>query len=270
MRKLLSAMGLLLGLALLAPPDVAGQKEQKATWADYKVLENYNQIEGVLKELEPSTRRMTLKAGYFYLVPNPHFRPDAHATNAYASHNIRRLASNYRYWVGQYNAALRTVNPVLRIRRLQVVAVNMNAIQLQYLDLYSKVLVLTELGPPPFLAKVAYKDIKAQATEDVVARRSNLPTEYDDKGNVKEFTVKEKKELRGTNPKVPGYKAAWEDVQVGQTVMLYPKLMKSSKKADPNEEADDAESDPRVRVSMILIEADRNDAAVPAVARKKQ
>jgi hypothetical protein len=324
MRKLSIAMGLLLALVLAAPPDAAGQKkpkEQAATAADYKFLENVKEIEGEITSLEPLTKQMTLKAGYAYLEPNPSYRPNNKANAQYT----RRVNQLGRDW----QRALAIQNPLKRIQRLQQLSVQMQAVQLQ-----------APVGPSPFRPAMAYKDVDADATEEVVVRRLTLPLEYDDKGNVKEYTKEEKKELRGKDPKVPGYAAKWEDVQVGQKVKLYLKSKKAldkakkslaaatkkdaseadketlksasadadkegpkttpaatdkaipktapaepktadtdktdaksaekDKAAEDKTKTDDAEKEPRVHVTMILIEAEPDPAATPAKTPRKK
>jgi len=150
---------------------------------------------------------------------------------------------------------------------------------------------------------MAYKNVDADAPEEVVVRRWELPKVYDDKGNLKEYTSKERKELRGKDLKVPGYAATWDDVQFGQKVKLYLKSKKAIEKskkslappadkeaADPDKDepkpaANDApkdkaadgktktdavEKEPRVHAYMILIEADADPDATPAKTRKKK
>jgi len=215
MRKLPIAMMLLLATVLWSPPFAAGQRkprEDVANAADYKFLENVKELEGELTNLEPSTKNMTLKVGYAYLEPNPKYRPNTKA-NARFVQNVNNL-------INQQQRALAIKNPVQRIQRLQQLSVKMQLLQLQ-----------APVGPPPFRPAVANKDVDADATEEVVVRRLNLPLEYDDKGNVKEYTDKEKKELRGNDKKVPGYAAKWEDVQLGQKVKLYLKSKKALDKA---------------------------------------
>jgi hypothetical protein len=82
MWKLAIGIFFLAVLALGAPrlaADHKKPKEQAATTADYKALQNTREIEGTLISLDPTTRRMTLKTGYTYLEPNPHFHPNSRA-----------------------------------------------------------------------------------------------------------------------------------------------------------------------------------------------
>jgi hypothetical protein len=62
------------------------------------------------------------------------------------------------------------------------------------------------------------KDVELQTAEDVKVRLAQPPQTFDDKGKVKRYTAKELKELRGPDPKVPGYNAEFSDLREGQVV----------------------------------------------------
>jgi hypothetical protein len=182
------------------------------------------------------------------------------------------------------------------MQRLQQLSVKMQVLQLE-----------APVGPPPFRPAIAYKDVDPQGTEDILVRRSKLPVQYDDRGNVKEYTEKEKKDLRGKDPKVPGFAALWADVQTGQKVKLYLKSKKAIEKAkksladtadkgsddakskeeakskqsdeskapdndkedDKKSKAGDSEKETRVYAYMILIEAEPGSAAAANLSQKK-
>jgi hypothetical protein len=215
MRTAVMLVGLLiLTLTLGLAPAALGQKkpkEENANEADYKFLEKIKSLEGEITTLEPSTRQLTLKVGYAYLEPNPAYRPNKGANAAWT----RRV----NQCIHDVQKALTIRNPTHRIQRLQELSVRMQVLQAQ-----------APTGPPPFRPAMAYKNVEAEAIDTVIVRRKDLPLEYDDKGNVKEYTEKEKKELRGPDPKLPGYTAKWEDVQSGQKVKLYLKTKKALEK----------------------------------------
>jgi hypothetical protein len=295
MNKLVGTVALFLALLLLSSPFAAGQKkagkakEEAATKDDYKTLEGVKELEGSLTSLDPATKVMTLKVAYQYLEPNPKYKPNNRASSIYT----RQL----NYLMLQQQQAMNLPNPVLRMQRLQQIVAQAQALPLQ--------------GPPgasPYRVATAYKDFDAEAIDDVVVRRLKLPMEYDDKGNVKEYTEKEKKELRGNDPKKPGYAATWDDVQLGQKVKLYlttkkktaakakadkakkdlaqedkeaagdgdkdaPKdgAEKKDKAAAKKAKADDPTDEPRALVRMILIQAEPDPASLPKEkARKKK
>ncbi len=297
MRTIACGVTLLLTLSLAAPPFAAAQKkagkpkEETATTDDYKALEHLKDIEGELTDLEPSTKQMTVKVGYPILQPNPQYQPGRDAGAQ------QRWVQRMNHLMQEQQRALNIRNPARRAQRLQQLSVEMQNAMLR-----------APSGPSPYRVAFAYKDFDVEVPEEVVVRRLSLPGEYDDKGNVKEYTEAEKKELRGKDPKVPGYAATWDDVQVGQKVKLYlgkkKAAEKSKKDAAKNEDkeaaragdegaakapdkdkaadqaapkagdkgkADDAASEePRAHAWMILIQADPDPAATPKANRKKK
>ena len=255
MRKLSVILGFLGVLVICSPPEASGQKkpkEQKATTADYKSLENTKEIEGTLIALDQDTRLMTLKVGYAYLEPNPHFHPNSKANADFVRRTNKLIA--------KYQQALTISDPVKRLNRLQELSVKMQVLQLE-----------APVGPPPFRTAVAYKDVTAEPTDNVMVRRSKLPPQYDDKGNVKPYTDKEKKELRGDDPKIPGYAALWADVQKKQKVKLYLKskkdIDKAKKKADALARAND---DSKSKDAVSAGDADETKAADNAADKKSK
>src|SRR5947207_12211314 len=66
--------------------------------------------------------------------------------------------------------------------------------------------------------QVGRRDVKVITTDDVKVRTKNPPVAYDDKGDKKKYTAKELKELRGDDPKLPGYTAEFNDLKQNQVV----------------------------------------------------
>ena len=69
-----------------------------------------------------------------------------------------------------------------------------------------------------FHLQVGRQDVKVMTTDDVKVRTKNPPVAYDDKGNKKKYTAKELKELKGNDPKLPGYTAEFNDLKHNQVV----------------------------------------------------
>jgi len=131
------------------------------------------------------------------------------------------------------------------------------------------------------------KEFQVDVPDNVIVRRLSLPFEYDDKGNVKTWSDKEKADLKGTDKSLPGYKAKYEDLAPGAKVTLHlspPAAKKTESKAKEtkdskkdSKEAKEAKKDapgledvamdtpPRARVRMIVI-VDENAAAPGAFA----
>jgi hypothetical protein len=111
------------------------------------------------------------------------------------------------------------------------------------------------------------KDVELQTTDEVKVRQANPPEQFDDRGKPKKYTAKELKELKGPDPKLPGYNAEFSDLREGQVVTVT--LVK--KKDAPNKlpprrpikdpkEAKDVDADLLLEnlphISMIVIVAD--------------
>ncbi len=64
------------------------------------------------------------------------------------------------------------------------------------------------------------KDVELQTTDEVKVRQAHPPEAFDDKGKPKKYTPKELKELRGPDPKLPGYNAEFSDLREGQIVTI--------------------------------------------------
>jgi hypothetical protein len=60
-------------------------------------------------------------------------------------------------------------------------------------------------------------------------RTLSPPVDYDDKGNVKKYTAKELKKLRGKG-NLPGYPADFDSLREGQAVKVYLAKPKAAKK----------------------------------------
>ncbi len=112
------------------------------------------------------------------------------------------------------------------------------------------------------------KDVELQTTDEVKVRQAHPPEQFDDKGKPKRYTAKELKELRGPDPKLPGYNAEFTDVHEGQyvTVSLVKKKDSPAAKLPPRrpikdpKEAKDIDADLLLQnlpqISMIVIVAD--------------
>ena len=80
-----------------------------------------------------------------------------------------------------------------------------------------------------FHLQVGKQDVKVMTIDDVKIRTKNPPVAYDDKGNKKKYTAKELKELKGDDPKLPGYTAEFNDLKQNQVVEVSLVRKKSDK-----------------------------------------
>lgn len=106
-----------------------------------------------------------------------------------------------------------------------------------------------------------YKDetqkIELDAPEKMKVRTKVLPVELDDKGKPRKLTEKEKRDLKGPDPTLPGYLGDFDSLKPDQTVEIYlAKQPPKSKTKDKDKEADNTEiTRPRIAMIVILAEA---------------
>jgi hypothetical protein len=100
------------------------------------------------------------------------------------------------------------------------------------------------------------KDYELQAIDDVKVRLAQPPAQFDDKGRVKKYTAKELKELKGDDPKLPGYQGEFGDLKQDQVVQVTLVKKKDAPRV-PAKKTKDAEvdllQDHLPEVSMILV-----------------
>jgi hypothetical protein len=110
------------------------------------------------------------------------------------------------------------------------------------------------------------KDFELQTTEDLKVRLNNPPPKFDDKGKIKKYTAKELKEMKGPDPKLPGYSGEFSDLQTEQIIqvtLVRPKGEKPVKPLPrPKIKGKDADMellhDELPQVSQILVISDPN------------
>ncbi len=99
------------------------------------------------------------------------------------------------------------------------------------------------------LYKVKQVDQKFIMTiaDNAVVRQLELPPLFDDKGFPIKRSAKEKQELRGTDPRLPGYKAEFDDIKVDETVKV---VLARKRDAAPDQGKPDKseEKDPPIRL----------------------
>jgi hypothetical protein len=267
MRKALGSVGLMLTFALFLTSAAHGQKkgakatkDQVATDQDYTQLNQIKDLTGKIVSVEGSTKVFILKVEYQYLEP----KPNAGRGNP----NLQRQQQSI---IRQQQQIMRTRNPVHRLQQMQHLVNQLQQQQLRGLINLNNMFKVT----------TAKKSFELQAKDGVKVRRQNLPTEYDDKGNIKEYTAEEKKKLRGDDPKLPGYEAKWEDVGPNQTVKVYlvkkkpPKKEEGSQKDTAADKENKDTPDPSAKerapeVWLILIQREADSAAVADQPRKKK
>lgn len=62
--------------------------------------------------------------------------------------------------------------------------------------------------------------LELQATDELKVRVLQPPADFDDRGRPRRYTKKELKEMKGPDPKQPGYTAEFDQLKPGQTVQV--------------------------------------------------
>jgi hypothetical protein len=106
----------------------------------------------------------------------------------------------------------------------------------------------------PYKAVADKKDVDFHTADNVKVRTADLPVKFDDKGDIKKYTVAELTELKGKDKDLPGYEAKVDDLKVGQTVKVTLARRKPEKK-DDDKDKDKAKDEPKTEVTLIVIEA---------------
>lgn len=73
---------------------------------------------------------------------------------------------------------------------------------------------------PLYTTTYEQKTIELTASDSVVVRMARPKEDFDEKGRIKKYTKKELAEMRGKDPKMPGYKGEWSDLRTDQVVQV--------------------------------------------------
>jgi hypothetical protein len=102
---------------------------------------------------------------------------------------------------------------------------------------------------------VTFKDdvkrIDCVASDDMKVRTLLLPVEYDDKGKPKKLTEKEKRALKGSDLKAPGYEADFESLKPEQTVEVHLEKAAHKSKSKDKDAADPKE--PKKAIMIVIV-----------------
>src|SRR5262245_58019317 len=228
MRRLFVCAGLLAVLPLLWPSEVTAQKRKGApkveetTEQDYAQVRKLKEISGTLLELDPEGKKLTLRVEYNTYEPKKLKGNDNQQLNRLTL-QVQQQAAKVQGLQVQFQNA-RTVRQQQQImRQLQTAVGRLQQLQAQLVQLQ------TRLGALKTVSHV--KDVEFDVSPEVKVARAKPPMEYDDKGNVKEWTKEELQKMR--DKELPGYTAKIEDLQAGQTVKLYLGKPKALKKTSP-------------------------------------
>jgi hypothetical protein len=95
------------------------------------------------------------------------------------------------------------------------------------------------------------KDVELEVADNLKVRTLLEPVEYDDKGKPRRLTAKERADLKGADPKLPGYEADFDSLKVDQTVTVYVPQKKASGKSKVKDLVFDSKE--KLKAVMIVI-----------------
>jgi hypothetical protein len=210
-------------------------KVEEATSQDYAQLNTMRNVIGLFTRVEandaPTGTSLVMKLPYQTLDPKN--------AQGIASQNNR-----LQQLLAQQQQALAIQNPMQQLRKVQQLQNQINRLQQQ---------MLAKLK-----YKTNYKEIELQPADKFEVRWQKPKVEFDNKGNVKEYTQEELKQLKGNDPDKVGYAGVLEDLADGQYVKVYlvPAKKPAASKSSRDAETSDLPANPfadRPRISMVLI-----------------
>jgi hypothetical protein len=296
--RVLGFSGLLAAIAFCGTTEALAQKKKakangtdapRATDADYKSIQNQKELVGKLVAAEPGV--LTLRVDYPQWVANPKYKaPKVTNTKGNSVANQQnQMMRTYHDLQLQMQRAATARTPQQALQAQQRIAQDLARWQQQYNQFVAKnYQQLNQINNQnqnpnnqPFMVVTTTKDFDLEIQEKAVYRKLSLPFEYDDTGNVKTYTDKEKAELRGTDKSKPGYTAKFEELQAGQELKLYltppskkaPAAKDKNKDADPDAAPMEVTQVPRPTINMIVITKDNgttSSVAQPDNGKKKK
>ena len=100
------------------------------------------------------------------------------------------------------------------------------------------------------LYKKGHKDIELDVAEAVKVRWLMPPPKFDEKGRIARHTPEELKELKGDDPKVPGYTAEFSDLRDQQTIQVL--VMRKKGAPKPTQPATGKTTTPKTDVDKAM------------------
>jgi hypothetical protein len=209
-----------LGLALAMPVGAADkEKPDPADKAADKMV-TAGQVTGHLKADGGSQKYITVTVNLSYAVPNPQ--------GALQSIQRQQQLLQYQREVMAARTPQQRQQALIQLYRSLALG-QQNSVRVQQMN----------------------KDLDFQAADDMKVRIMYPPPAFDEKGNLKKYTAKELRELKGSDSTLPGYAAEMDALKTGQIVTVYLAKQTPKKKKDKDDLEDDKPS-----IKMIVIQAE--------------
>jgi len=251
MARLISC-GLLFGLILLSPTIVVAQKKDakkdgattKGTEEEYTKLNKAPEVVGKLVLASSGTLTFSVDYNHYEADKNP----------KKTTTPVHQPVHNNTAQLQQQLARAKT--PAQRAQIQQQIQQHMVQEQARLAQQQAK----NQAGQK---LVTDHKEFDLEVSDKVIVRRESLPTEYDDKGSIKEYSKEEKAKFKGKDSTKPGYEAKYEDLKPGQKIKLFLTAGKAEKKTETTEDgAKKTTTIPaKPTVKMILIQEDISDIA---------
>jgi hypothetical protein len=239
---------------------------EKAAAQDYGQLRNIKQLTGKLVDMDTARGWLTLRVSIPRLEVNPGYRPPQMSTYrpAYRGSYQRSPYTGMASLMSRYQQIMRNNNAAQRDQQLQQLTVQMQqqsaqawmqASRTQLQQMQQMMQQLARAGgnsrSGPYRVATSQKDYELPIETRAVVRKLFLPIEYDDEGNLKQFSKSERAALRGSDTSKPGYKASFDELQGGQEVTLYLSPPRRTRPSDLDDPAGSDASRPTVRLIVM-------------------
>ena len=276
-------------MGLFAPAEVVAQKKKAvdngyaATPVDYQNIQNKKELVGTVVTV--SGKVVTLRVDTPHMEPNPKFKP---VTNPKAPGYNPQTANQYKQvqeaqrLQRELQQAQNANNPQERARAMQRYYQDLARHQQQMQKQYAQMLSKAAKDPKstknnanntqdPFIVVHSYKEYDLEAQDNVVVRKLFLPFEYDDMGNIKQYTDKEKAELKGDDKlRLGGYKSKIEELAFGMEAKLTLTPPKVVKKKEAKADEEGVGNVERPTIATIVLTKDNPAGSVPVGADPKK
>ena len=263
-------------LAVLAPGEVSAQKKKAtetgtpATPADYASIQGRKELVGTI--VNTGGKSLTIRVDTPHFEPNPKYKPPT-VTNPNQKGYNNQAMQGYRQFQQAQNLqrqlqqAQNARTPQEKARAMQSVYRAM-AQQQQQMQRENQQLLQRAAKDPnykknvgnnsvdPFIVVHSYKDYELDLTDNVPVRKMFLPVEFDDMGNVKVYSDKEKAALKADDKsKLGGYKSHIGEAAPGMEARLTLIPVKAAKKAAKADD-DGVGNVDRPTISAIILTKD--------------
>jgi hypothetical protein len=214
-------------LVSVCPFHAADPERSKDSKVEQK-LTPLGSLVGVVQSINQTDGVINLEVKTYQLEPNPQAQAN--------------YAKQYQQLLAKQTEVMRTANIVQRRQKMVELMQAAQNLQRQANDLIR-------------VKEVKHK-IDLKLDDDVKVRTPSPPTAFDDKGNVKQYTPDELKELR--KDKLPGYPSDKEELRQGQTIYVQVARRTPPAKKDDSRASDkEMSANEKAIATLIIIVAEK-------------